>query len=227
MTTPQPKAEDSPRISAPASATLVTPDGRRIDLPVKELSRSQVFLSTPTLLVEVGAVMTVEIASLDRARSVTLAATVVKAVMAPPEEGSGLLGLRLQFVDVSPEQEQQLGQLLIGLLEGPGGQRRAYPRISHRMVVSCASSGGSRAVLRNISLGGAGLWSEKPLSLGEEVTLEMARSGKATLAIPATVVDARPVQGDEPYHAAGLRFRELSPEVKGELRAFLMSLLVA
>jgi hypothetical protein len=217
--------ETSPHITAPASATLITPDGMRVELPIRELSRQEAFLSTPTLLAPAGDTVSVELSTLERSQTVVLKALVFKAVMAPPEEGSGLLGLRLRFVQMTPELEAQLSQFFHSLLEGPGGQRRAYPRISHRMVVTCEAADNSRAVLRDIGLGGAGIWIEHPLSLGEDVALELTRPGKTPLPLLASVVSFRMAQLGEPYHLAGLRFRELPPQVQEELRTFLASLL--
>ena len=204
---------------------LITPDGMRVELPIRELSRHEAFLSTPMLVAAAGDTVSVELATLDRSRSVVLKALVLKAVMAPPEEGSGLLGLRLQFVQMMPEQEKELGDFLQSLLGGRGGHRRAYPRISHRMVVTCEAADNSRAVLRDIGMGGAGIWIEHPLALGEDVALELTRPGKTPLPLLANVVSFRMAQVGEPYHLAGLRFRELPPQVQEELRGFLASLM--
>jgi hypothetical protein len=225
MPTASSMTETSPHISAPASATLITQDGMRMELPIRELSRYEAFLSTPTLVAAAGDTVSVELSTLDRSQTVVLKTLVFKAVMAPPEEGSGLLGLRLQFIQMTPEEEQRLGELLQSLLAGPGGQRRAYPRISHRMMVTCEAADNSRAVLRDIGLGGAGIWIEHPLALGEDVALELTRPGKAPLPLLANVVSFRMAQLGEPYHLAGLRFRELPPQVQEELRSFLASLL--
>jgi hypothetical protein len=167
----------------------------------------------------------VELSTPDRSLVTTIEAAVGKVVVAPPEEGSGLLHLRLQFANTPPEQQERLGQLLLKLLQGPGGMRRAYPRISHRLVVNCAAAEDSRAIVRDISLGGAGMWMEHPLEVGEEVMLEMARRGKAPLSIPAVVVSFRPARDGEPYHFVGVKFSELEPHLKEEFRAFLFSLL--
>ncbi len=227
MPTDAPPTETAPLISAPASATLITPDGRRMELPIRELSRHEAFLSTPTLIAAAGDTVSVELSTLDHAQTVVLQALVHKAVMAPPEEGSGLMGLRVRFLERTPEQETRLTELLQSLLEGSGGQRRAYPRISHRMMVTCEAADNSRAVLRDIGLGGAGIWLEHPLALGEHVALELTRPGKTPLPLLASVVSFRMAQTGEPYHLAGLRFRELPPQVQEELRGFLASLLAA
>src|SRR5579871_342176 len=119
------------RISAPARAHLIRPDGARAELPVRDVSLGGVFLFTQKLPAPMGERLPVEIHLPNSTYVVQLSAELVRSVES--DVPGVLLGVGLRFVDITPEQRVQLDGLMLRLLEGPGGERRAYPRVSHRI----------------------------------------------------------------------------------------------
>jgi c-di-GMP-binding flagellar brake protein YcgR len=212
-----------PRVSAPVRASWLGPQGRA-DLPVRDISQGGIFVFTPTQLAQVGDELVLEIDLPTGGAAMRINATVVRAVMAPGED-QVLLGLGLQFTSVTPEQQANLAKLIAQLLEGPGGHRRAYPRISHRLEVQCDGVQQMRGVLRDLSLGGAGLWLDTPVAVGQELVLELRPTNSPPLKLQAKVVSTHWGRSDEPFDQAGVRFEGLSDETRGELRKLLSSLI--
>jgi hypothetical protein len=135
-----------------------------------------------------------------------------------------LLGVGLRFSNPTPEQRVALDGLVMRMLEGPGGERRAYPRVSHRVSVRCTSAPGLGAILRDLSHGGAGLWVDRTVPFGTTMTLEVTREGAAPLQLPGVVVVSMPAKSGEPYAQVGVRFQSLAAERQKELDGFLEEL---
>jgi c-di-GMP-binding flagellar brake protein YcgR len=206
-----------PRIAAPVRARVVTGD-RRTELPVRDISLGGIFVFTPEQLFPIGEQMLLEIGLPDDRPEVTLTAEVVRTVLG--EKGE-VLGVGMHFVEVTSEQRAKLGAMLERLLEGPGGQRRAFARVAHRLEVDCTGVKKARAVLRDLSLGGAGVFTEAPLAVGETITVTLTRPGKAAIELRAVVVSTRWAREGEPYDSAGVKFEPMPDKAKAELREFI------
>jgi c-di-GMP-binding flagellar brake protein YcgR len=210
------------RISAPARAQVVRQDGTRMELPVRDISLGGLFLFARELPAPVGEQITVELHLPASTYVVRLAAEIVRSVES--ETPGELLGVGLRFVDPTPEQRAALDGLMLKLLEGPGGERRAYPRISHHVAVRCTSAPGLTAILRDLSHGGAGLWVDRPVPFGTTLSLEVARPGKPPLTLPGIVVAPSPARPGEPYSQVGIRFQSMTPDRQAELDRYLEDL---
>src|SRR5689334_6240680 len=175
-----------PRISAPMRAFVHPKEGRPYELPVRDISVGGVFLVTTSAICRIGEVIDVELAQPDAAGGFLVKAEAVRSVMVPGKEDQ--LGIGFQFVDLRPEQQEALRHFVGGLLAGAGGQRRAYPRVSHRVAVQCTAVREVRAVLRDISVGGARLFVEVPLAVGERIALQLERDRGGPLRLIGQVV---------------------------------------
>lgn len=210
------------RISAPARAQLVSKDGARLELPVRDVSVGGVFLFTSTLPAPIGSQVALELHLPQSTYVVQLDAEIVRSVEGA--EPGKLLGIGLRFLEPSPEQRVQLDALMLRLLEGSGGERRAYPRVSHRVGVQCDAAPGVAVILRDLSHGGAGVWADAPMPFGAKVMLEVARDQKPPLVLRGVVVSPPSVRPGEPFGQVGIRFEGLAPEVQSELDAYLEDL---
>jgi c-di-GMP-binding flagellar brake protein YcgR len=210
------------RICAPARAQLIRDDGNRMELPVRDVSLGGIFLFTRELPAAIGEELSVEIHLPASTYVVRMRAEVVRSVES--ETPGELLGVGLRFLEPTPEQRVAMDGLLLKLLEGPGGERRAYPRISHHVVVRCTSAPGLTAILRDLSHGGAGLWVDRPVPFGTTMSLEVSRAGKPPLTLPGIVVAPTPAKQGEPYSQVGIRFQSMTPDRQGELDRFLEEL---
>jgi len=209
------------RIAAPARAHIVRADGSRLELPVRDVSLGGIFLFTKELPAPVGDTVTLEI----HLPASTYVARVDAEIVRSVEEPAGqLLGIGCRFMEPSPDQRLALQLLLTHLLEGAGGERRAYPRVSHRVALKCSSRPPFSVFLRDLSHGGAGLWVDEPLDVGSALTIEIDRSPKDPLSLAGTVTSCAPREKGEPYVGLGLRFENVSPQRQAELDAYLEAL---
>jgi c-di-GMP-binding flagellar brake protein YcgR len=212
-----------PRISAPMRAFVHPKEGRPYELPVRDISVGGVFLLTASEVCRVGEVIDLELAQPDAAGGFLVRAEAVWAVMVPGKDDQ--LGIGFQFVDLRPEQQEALRKFVGGLLDKSGGARRAYPRVSHRVAVQCTAVREVRAILRDISVGGARLFVEVPLAVGERIALELQRDRGAPLRLIGQVVSTYWARPEEPYDQAGVQFIDMTEAARAELRAYLGHLL--
>jgi len=199
------------------------PEGRPYEVPVRDVSLGGIFLLTTASICDVGQVIDLELTTVNREGGFLVRAEAVRSVL-DPNKGSQL-GIGFQFVDLRPEQQEMLRRFLADLLSGSGGQRRAYPRISHRVLVQCTAMREVRAVLRDISVGGARLFVEVPLAVGERIALTLERDRGAPLRLVAQVVSTYWARPDEPYDQAGVQFIDMSEATRAELTGYLGRLL--
>ncbi len=209
-----------PRIRAPARAFWLAPAGRT-ELPVRDISLGGLFLQAPPQRLQIGDELWLELSLTDGTQTVQVQAQVVREVVAPREE----CGFGLRFLQVTPAVRTQLEALLRQLLAGPGGERRAYPRISHRITVACTGSREVRALVRDLSLGGAGLWLDTPLAMEERIVMQLHRPSGPPLELNARVVSTRWAMDDEAYDQAGVEFVDLTDVQRAGLREYLLQLL--
>lgn len=214
-----------PRISAPAVARLRKDSGEEFELPVRDISLGGVFVYVHQAPAAIGEQVDLALALREGPPSVRLRAELVRTVPSP--EGHWLLGVGLHFVDVTAEQRQGLERLLDEILKGDGGQRRAWPRISTRLDVWCSAAKSVRAVLRDISEGGVGLWLDRPVALGEALNIELDRPNAPSLKLTGVVRSFRQAPSGTLYHQVGVQFEGLTDERRDELHQFLVKLLRA
>jgi c-di-GMP-binding flagellar brake protein YcgR len=212
-----------PRISAPMRAFVHPEKGRPYELPVRDISLGGLFLLTTQAICRIGEVIDLELAEPDAAGGFLVKAEAVRSVLVPGKDDQ--LGIGFQFVDLRPEQQEALRRFVSGLLAGSGGQRRAYPRVSHRVAVQCTAVREVRAILRDISMGGARLFVEVPLASGERIALELERDRGAPLRLIGQVVSTYWAQPEEPYDQAGVQFIDMTEDTRAELREYLGHLL--
>lgn len=210
-----------PRIAAPARAFLLSGARGSRELPVRDLSLGGMLLLAPPGLFTVGEESSLELTLPDGGFTVPVRARAVREAIGPEGEA----GVGLKFVDPDAVTRNQLAELMRRLLSGTGGNRRAYPRISHRVSVTCAGAKKVRALLKDLSLGGAGLWLDTPLAMEEVVTLSLDRDGTSPLELRARVVTTRWAMDDDPYDQAGVEFVDLDEGLRLALRDYLMGLL--
>lgn len=210
-----------PRISAPARAFVRLPQGRVEELPVRDISRGGLFLHAPVELLEVGQKVELEVELLDKTARHPFRATVVRVQPGAPE----VSGFGLRFERDESENGTALNELLRGLVQGPGGKRRAHPRVSWKARVHCTGVREVPAVLRDLSLGGAGLWLQAPLAMEEEVVVALDREDAEPLELPARVVSTRWAMNDASFDQAGVEFLKLSEEKRAGLESFLLNVL--
>jgi c-di-GMP-binding flagellar brake protein YcgR len=212
------------RISAPMRAQVHPRGGRPYEVPVRDISEGGIFLLTSTPICRVGEVIDLELARADGSGGFLLQAEAVRSVLAPGQ-GRDILGMGFQFVDLRPEQLQMLRAFIAGLLEGSGGARRAYPRVSHRVVVQCTAVRRVGAVLRDLSLGGARLFVEVPLAVGERVALELDLERAGPIRLIGQVVTTFWARPEEPYDQAGVQFIDMTETTRVRLQRYLARLM--
>src|SRR5688500_4250865 len=95
--------------------------------------------------------------------------------MAPPEQGTGILGIGLAFLNLVDDARKQLEDLLQRAMLGVGTNGRAYPRVACMMDVRYMylTPALRRAVLRDIGEGGVGLFADDLLAKDSVVVVEL------------------------------------------------------
>jgi len=108
--------------------------------------------------------------------------------------------------------------------------RRRYTRVRTRDVVAelLTAHGRSPVHLENISRGGAFVRTERPLDVGSDVTVTLARAGaRKTLALSARVtsrVDAQDGRASRRPPGMGMQFMSVGSQESARLRALLRDL---
>lgn len=217
---PRKEQRASPRISAPVRACLIGSDGTRSEVPVRDLGMGGLFVFTPYLIAQVGDRRELEIGTPDGSYFLRIEAEATRATASA--ESNQLVGLGFQFVDVTSEQNARLSELLSRLLKGSGGDKRAYPRISHQAEVTLSAGLEVKCILRDLGLGGAGLWVDTPLAVGQAVVLHLdGAAATSALSIGGKVASTRWPKHDEPYGQAGIQFDELDDATRKKLVTLL------
>ncbi len=207
-----------PRISAPATAWVLHPTRGRFELPVRDVSKGGVFLLCTEAFAAVGQTVELELALPAGGESAPLSAQVVRVVGG---SNGGVVGLGLQFVNLSAGQKNALSAFITRLVAGPGGERRAYPRIAHRISVQCTGRSDVKALVRDLSLGGVSLWLDTPVAIGEGLALSLEREGEPPLQLSGRVLATQWAREGEPFDQARIAFDVLSEPTASALRAYL------
>ncbi len=224
MTVPFTEQRATPRISAPVRACVIGADGARSEVPLRDIGMGGLFVYSPYPLAAVGQTLQFEIGTPDGAYFLQLPAEATRHTVRP--DSNELLGIAFQFPELTSEQRARLAELLARLLEGPGGDKRAFPRVSARLEVTLVGAIEVKALLKDLSLGGAGLWVDTPLAVGQALTLRIAPKPGELLALPGKVVATRWPKHDEPYGQAGFQFEPLGDAVRARLRKLLDKLVI-
>lgn len=218
-----PERRAHPRIAAPVRAFVLREEDR-FEVPVRNISCAGLFIFTPKSLAEIGDELALDLQLGDDPPAATVRAEVVHTVPAS-EPGTGLLGMGLSFAKLTPNQQQQIDLLLARLIDGSGGGRRAYPRIAHRLDAWCTTTERMRGVLRDISASGVGLWLEKPVPLGQRITVEIERDGRDPMKLEGKVVSVTAPPAGAPFISVGVQFDPMPEAQQQEVQDFLHSLL--
>jgi len=218
-----PERRAHPRIAAPVRAFVLREEDR-FEVPVRNISRTGLFIFTPKPLAEVGDELVLDLQLGDDPPAATVRAEVVHSVPAS-QEGGGLLGMGLVFAKLTANQQQQIDRLLARLMDGSGGGRRAYPRIAHRLDAWCTTTERMRGVLRDISASGVGLWLEAPCPLGQRITVEIERDRGSPMKLVGKIVSVTTPSAGAPFLSVGVQFEPMDEAQKEELQDFLHALL--
>jgi Tfp pilus assembly protein PilZ len=212
------------RIAFPSRVT-VEARGTVERLAARDISRGGIFLYTTQPPGNVGDAVRVMIAMPHDGSLLTLEGEIVRIIEAPTSQGGGVLGIGIQWAHPTKEVGEALDVLLEQLLASTGGGKRAHPRISALLRVVCHDPKELKAMARDIGRGGLKLETDRRLTLGDQVELELvAPNGKST-ALKGTV---RRLDEPAPGHLhpeVGLEFDELSESEKSQLAALMKGLL--
>ena len=209
------------RVSLPIQVQVVSPGEPSLLLSVQDISLSGVLVLTSTVFAPVGERVALRLALTQGVRPVTLQAETVRVVMAPSEGGGELLGLGMQFVDVTGEQRRQLEDLIQRGLLGVGTHERIFPRVSCLLDARWMSATQRRVVLRDISEGGLGLHSDTPAPPDAMMTVEVLGDESAALRLSGQVVSCQPDPAQPGHYNIGVRLVGMAPSVRRELQLFL------
>ena len=209
------------RVTIPIQVRVMSPGEPDRLLSVQDISMSGVLVLSPTVFAPVGERVTLQLALAPGVRPVTLQAETVRVVMTPSEGGGEVLGLGMQFVDMTGEQLRQLEDLIQRGLLGVGTHERSFPRISCLLDARWMSADQRRVVLRDISEGGLGLQADQPAEMDSLVTVEVLGDESATLRLSGQVVMCQPDASLPGYYNVGLRLVGMAPRVRRELQQFL------
>ena len=130
----------------------------------------------------------------------------------------------VQFDPLPPDTEQQLLELIRLLAAGRGGGKRAFPRVSARIAVSCKSVERFNALLNDLSRGGMAIRCPRSVQPGSTLAVEFGVSGQAelfTLEGTVTHVEALP----DGKSIAGLSFTPPTLETRDKVSQLLALLL--
>jgi c-di-GMP-binding flagellar brake protein YcgR len=156
-------------------------------------------------------------------KPVEVKAEIVRVVLDAEDEKGGVLGFGAHFVELTPNKEKDLLNLLDRAMLGRGSMRRIYPRVYHLIEVRARSKTELRAILQDIGEGGVGLTLDRTLQIDEEVALEIQRT-KAEPALKLQGWVTSCVAAGQGSYRIGLRFGRIPAPVRAELQAFLKKL---
>lgn len=177
------------RIAAPVSVHAQQ-QGQEVDYLARDISRGGLFVYTRTPP-EVGTVLSLKIGIAPDVEPLSLRAEVIRIAMDVPERGGGILGMGLQFVELTAEQQRALEAVLKrarSLAEKPVGAR---PR--HLLDLTCRSDSELRALIREIGKGLLGMTVDRALPPGQEVTVEVQADAGRSVKVTGSVASCQPL----------------------------------
>jgi c-di-GMP-binding flagellar brake protein YcgR len=195
---------------------------REVELEVRDVSRSGIFLFCADPPGQVGAVVPVRLALAAGIKPVELKAEIVRVVVDQSDKKGAVLGFAAQFVEMSKATEKELLSLLDRAMLGRGSHRRIYPRVYHLIEIRARTKTELRAMLRDIGEGGVGIHLDRALDPDEQVTLDIARGkSEPPLKMQGWVVSCVATDASMTSYRVGLRFGPMSATVRNELQSFL------
>lgn len=205
------------RVASVVAARVVM--GREeVEYPVRDISRGGVFLNAKSAFAPVGGKVQLRLALAGWVRPVTLHAQVTRVAMNTVTHAAATgIGLKFQFE--SPTQSAAVLDLIDRSMDGPGTEKRAWPRVQVLINATLRGRSELRVQLRDLCEGGAGMIVPEPVGSGDEVTLELARLGKSVLAIKGWIAACDPLPNRG--HRAGMKFAALSRDQRAEVLEFL------
>lgn len=169
----------------------------------------------------VGTAVRVAIYFLDGQHAVTLEAAVVRHEAQSGSEARP--GAAVRFEPMSRLAAAELDLLIATILKGPGGDRRARPRVAALLRVHCRTDSELDAVTQDISAGGIGLVCEQVLAVGDRVEVEIRAPSGSQLPLWARVRRVKPPGPNTPQ-IVGLEFEGLSEASRSDLERLLEEL---
>jgi c-di-GMP-binding flagellar brake protein YcgR len=206
-----------PRIFAPLRAYVTDGCAEPVEVAVRDLSECGAFLLTPRPRAWASEPLRIELLAENEASRIFIRCEVVR-IETGPSFGAGV-----RFLEMEEAQRERLSELLGELLKGSGGRRRSHARMALRMDVRCTGNKPFRAVLRDVSYGGASLWSNKLVELGAPLTLAFERRHRAGFRVSGRVVCARRATKDQSLHQLGVRFDHSAPALRAEIDSMLIT----
>jgi len=210
------------RIAVPLNVRVLA-GKKEVEMQARDISRSGIFLFSRNPPGQVGAVLTLRLSLTAGIKPVEVRAEIVRVVLDPEDKKGGVLGFGAHFVELMPDKERDLLNLLDRAMLGRGSMRRIYPRVYHLIEVRARSKTELRAILHDIGEGGVGLNLDRTLQIDEEVALEINRGrGEQVLKLQGWVTSC--VSSGAGTYRVGLRFGPTPAPVRAELQAFLKKL---
>lgn len=140
---------------------------------------------------EVGETVTLMLEREEGLIALSLGATVVRK-----EEQHQRAVYGLEFAPLPPEEESQLDLLLQLVLSTAGAGRRAHPRVSTLVEVTCRTEDIFRGWLRDLSKGGLALKSVRDVAPGSPITVSFGVLGLERLVeVSGDVVSSQAIDG--------------------------------
>lgn len=208
------------RIAVPIQVRVLL-GKNELELEARDVSRSGVFLFTDKPPGQVGTVLQLRLSLLAGIKPVEVKAEMVRIVMDPDRGGGAVLGFGAQFVDMGPQKEREILDLLDRAMLGRGTARRIHPRVYQLIEIRCRTRTELKAMLQDIGEGGVGLTLDRSMALDEEVALEIGQGKEPPLKVHGWVVSCVPAGPVPGSYRVGLRFGRLAGPAREELRRYL------
>jgi c-di-GMP-binding flagellar brake protein YcgR len=153
--------------------------------------------------------------------TITIMAEIVR--ITPGESGQQVA---VRFSLVEPAQQQNLRDMVEGLLDRKGGGQRHHPRLIRRIKLT--GPGQASLMMEDISEGGMALTVSEPLVTDQEIGVVVPKpGGRHPLSLRVRVCHQRPIPGtDPPQFRVGVRFvHDLSGKHREMVRELLRDLI--
>lgn len=208
------------RVAVPLRARIESADWAE-DLALRDISKGGAFLYTSKPPVKAGDSVRLAITFPGGREPLGMLGEVARVVEAPASEGGGTLGIGIRFASTDAATAARLDQLLVAAVRGPGGERRATPRIAALLHVECRTDKAMDAIMRDISRGGMGITTDRPLSAGDKVEVHVRPPSGVPLTLGGTVRRVDAPRAGEMYRSVGIQFNHLGEATRAELDRFL------
>ena len=129
------------------------------------------------------------------------------------EDKSGFFyGIQIDIQDKNIQ--KQFVSLIESLLTSKGSGKRKHPRITRRIPIIFHSPNEIRAVLENISMGGAALTVEHDIKVGQQVEVSIPNiKGSEFMILQGTVAHRSKLEDNVPGYRIGVQFEGLTDAI--------------